>query len=58
MAKFVMWGSYCEGALEKRGPYREAHLKGLTEQKAKGSANRARSNGGQHKSVWHLRSRE
>lgn len=36
MAKFVMWGSYCENALELRSPYREAHLKGLTEQKAKG----------------------
>jgi uncharacterized protein len=36
MAKFVMWGSYCENALELRSPYREAHLKGLGEQKAKG----------------------
>ena len=36
MAKFVMWGSYCENALEKRSPYREAHLKGLTEQKESG----------------------
>jgi len=36
MAKFVMWGSYCENALEKRTPYREAHLKGLTEQKVRG----------------------
>jgi uncharacterized protein YciI len=36
MAKFVMWGSYCKDALEKRTPYREAHLKGLTEQKEKG----------------------
>ncbi len=36
MAKFVMWGSYCENALEKRSPYREAHLKNLTEQKESG----------------------
>lgn len=36
MAKFVMCGSYCVNALEKRSPYREAHLKGLTEQKEKG----------------------
>jgi uncharacterized protein len=36
MPKFVMWGSYCENALEKRTPYREAHLKGLGEQKAQG----------------------
>lgn len=36
MAKFVMWGSYCENALETRGPYREAHLKGLQAQKDQG----------------------
>jgi uncharacterized protein len=36
MPKFVMWGSYCENALEKRTPYREAHLQGLREQKAQG----------------------
>ncbi len=36
MAKYVMWGSYCENALEKRTPYREAHLKGLQEQKETG----------------------
>jgi len=36
MAKFVLWGSYVENALEKRTPYREAHLKGLQEQKNKG----------------------
>jgi uncharacterized protein YciI len=29
MAKYVMWGSYCKNALEKRTPYREAHLQGL-----------------------------
>lgn len=36
MAKFVMWGSYCENALENRKPYREAHLKGLQAQKESG----------------------
>ncbi|MEM8808666.1 MAG: YciI family protein [Cyanobacteria bacterium P01_G01_bin.38] len=36
MPKFVMWGSYCENALEKRTPYREAHLKGLQSQKDQG----------------------
>jgi uncharacterized protein YciI len=24
--KFVMWGSYCEDVLNKRTPYRQAHL--------------------------------
>lgn len=36
MAKFVMWGSYCENALEKRTPYRAAHLEGLQAQKDSG----------------------
>jgi uncharacterized protein len=36
MAKYILWGSYCENALEKRTPYREAHLKGLQEQKDQG----------------------
>ena len=36
MAKFVMWGSYCENALEKRAPYRAAHLEGLKGQKDNG----------------------
>lgn len=36
MAKYVMWGSYCEGVLEKRAPFREAHLKGLQQQKDDG----------------------
>ena len=31
-----MWGSYCEGVLEKREPYRQAHLAGLAQQKASG----------------------
>lgn len=37
MAKFVMWGTYCDNVLEKRAPYREAHLKGLETQKASGT---------------------
>ncbi|MEM7793543.1 MAG: YciI family protein [Cyanobacteria bacterium P01_C01_bin.118] len=36
MAKFVMWGSYCENALEKRTPYRTDHLAGLQAQKENG----------------------
>ena len=27
--RFVLWGTYCENALEKRAPYREEHLAGL-----------------------------
>ena len=26
MTRFVLWGTYCEDALEKRGPFREEHL--------------------------------
>ena len=36
MAKFILWGSYCENAPEKRTPYRTAHLAGLTSQKESG----------------------
>lgn len=36
MPKYVMWGSYCENALEKRTPYRAAHLEGLKSQQAQG----------------------
>ncbi|HEY9764476.1 MAG TPA: YciI family protein [Trichocoleus sp.] len=36
MPKYVMWGSYCENVLEKRAPYREAHLQGLQSQKDSG----------------------
>lgn len=36
MPKFIMWGSYCENALEKRTPYRQDHLDGLASQKQKG----------------------
>lgn len=36
MAKFIMWGSYCEDVLEKRAPYRQAHLDGIAKQKEAG----------------------
>jgi uncharacterized protein YciI len=36
MAKYIMWGSYCENALEKRTPYRQAHLEGLKQQQEQG----------------------
>jgi hypothetical protein len=36
MARFVLWGTYCDNALEKRGPYREEHLAGLQRQKDAG----------------------
>jgi len=36
MAKFILFGSYCENAIEKRTPYRQAHLDGLAQQKADG----------------------
>ena len=37
MPKYVMWGTYCEGVLEKRAPYRQAHLDGLAAQKQAGT---------------------
>jgi uncharacterized protein YciI len=36
MAKYILWGRYCEDALTKRTPYREAHLQGLQVQKESG----------------------
>lgn len=36
MPKYVMWGTYCADALEKRAPYRQAHLAGLAAQKETG----------------------
>lgn len=36
MAKFVVIGHYCADVLEKRAPYREAHLAGLQAQKEQG----------------------
>ncbi|WP_448564648.1 YciI family protein [Trichothermofontia sp.] len=37
MPKYVMWGSYCENVLERRAPYRQAHLDGLAAQKTAGT---------------------
>ena len=34
--RFVLWGTYCADALEKRAPYREEHLAGLQRQKDAG----------------------
>ncbi|MEI6029755.1 MAG: YciI family protein [Synechococcaceae cyanobacterium ELA739] len=34
--KFVLWGTYCGNALDKRTPYREEHLAGLKRQKEDG----------------------
>ena len=36
MTKYVLWGSYCDDVLEKRTPYRQAHLDGLAKQKEAG----------------------
>jgi uncharacterized protein len=36
MPKYVLTGTCCENVLEKRAPYREAHLAGLQAQKASG----------------------
>ena len=36
MAKYIMWGTYCEDVLEKRTPHRQAHLDGLATQKDQG----------------------
>jgi uncharacterized protein len=37
MPKYVLWGEYCDNVVEKRAPYRQAHLSGLTAQKAAGT---------------------
>ncbi len=37
MARFVLWGTYCENALEKRTPFREAHLSRLATLKQQGT---------------------
>ena len=34
--KFVLWGTYCDNAIEKRSPYRQEHLEGLQRQKEAG----------------------
>ena len=31
-----MWGTYCQDVLQKREPYRQAHLDGLQKQKVSG----------------------
>jgi uncharacterized protein len=36
MAKYILFGSYCEDVLEKRAPYRDAHLAGLKQQQESG----------------------
>jgi uncharacterized protein YciI len=36
MARFVLWGTYCDQALEKRTPFRDEHLAGLQHQKDAG----------------------
>ena len=36
MPKYILLGSYCENALEKRTPYRQDHLAGLKKQKETG----------------------
>ena len=37
MARFVLWGTYCENALEKRKPFREEHLSRLQDLKEAGT---------------------
>ena len=37
MARFVLWGTYCENALEKRAPFREEHLSRLATLKQEGT---------------------
>ena len=34
--RFVLWGTYCDNALEKRTPFRDEHLAGLQQQKESG----------------------
>jgi uncharacterized protein YciI len=34
--KFVLWGTYCADALERRTPFRDDHLAGLQRQKEDG----------------------
>ena len=37
MAKFVLWGTYSDNALEKRTPFRDEHLAGLQQLKDNGT---------------------
>jgi uncharacterized protein YciI len=34
--KFVLWGTYCDNAIERRTPFREEHLAGLRQQQQDG----------------------
>ena len=34
--RFVLWGTYCENALEKRAPFREEHLQRLSKLQEQG----------------------
>ncbi|WP_320664195.1 YciI family protein [Prochlorococcus sp. MIT 1223] len=36
MERFVLWGKYCENAIEKRTPFREEHLDRLSNLKKQG----------------------
>ncbi len=36
MERFVLWGKYCQNALEKRSPFRDEHLNRLSILKEKG----------------------
>ncbi|MCY7406035.1 MAG: YciI family protein [Alkalinema sp. CAN_BIN05] len=36
MKKYILFGSYCENVLERRTPYRDAHLAGLKHQQEAG----------------------
>ena len=36
MEQFVLWGKYCENAIEKRTPFREEHLDRLSNLKKQG----------------------
>jgi uncharacterized protein YciI len=37
MARFVLWGTYCDNALEKRTPFRDGHLARLQQLKQAGT---------------------
>ena len=37
MDRFVLWGTYCKNAIEKRSPFREDHLNRLSDLKKKGT---------------------
>ena len=36
MERFVLWGKYCEDAIQKRAPFREEHLDRLSTLKQQG----------------------